>query len=153
MTQEWGEFPSSDRVSPVGSLSYDEYKNNVSAEIIHGRFAMLGVTGAWAQENLLGTPWFMAGEECTFDKCELSYLNNDFTPSYEGALLGIIFFEVVLMGRVQWVQRVQRAPAGLKGLQIETRGSEDTSIGVQGLGFGVHRGSGFRVWGSSGFRV
>jgi hypothetical protein len=125
----------------------------VSAEIIHGRFAMLGVTGAWAQENLLGTPWFMAGEECTFDKCELSYLNNDFTPSYEGALLGIIFFEVVLMGRVQWVQRVQRAPAGLKGLQIETRGSEDTSIGVQGLGFGVHRGSGFRVWGSSGFRV
>jgi hypothetical protein len=36
----------------------------------------------------VGTPWFMAGEECTFDKCELSYVNNQFTPSYEGALLG-----------------------------------------------------------------
>jgi hypothetical protein len=40
----------------------------------------------------------MAGSECTFDKCELSYLNNNFTPSYDGALLGIIFFEIVLMG-------------------------------------------------------
>ena len=35
---------------------------------------MLGVTGAWAQENLVGTPWFMAGEACTFDKCQVSYL-------------------------------------------------------------------------------
>ena len=59
---------------------------------------MLGVTGAWAQENLVGTPWFMAGEECTFDKCTISYLNNSFSPSYEGALLGIIFLEIVLMG-------------------------------------------------------
>ena len=41
----------SERTSPLTSLTYDEYKNNVSAEIIPGRFAMLGVTGAWAQEN------------------------------------------------------------------------------------------------------
>jgi len=95
---EWGEFPTSERTSPLTSLTYDEYKNNISAEIIHGRFAMLGVTGAWAQENLVGTPWFMAGEECTFDKCTISYLNNSFSPSYEGALLGIIFLEIVLMG-------------------------------------------------------
>ena len=62
---------------------------------------MLGVTGAWAQENLVGTPWFMAGEECTFDKCNLSYLNNEFTPSYDGALIGIIAIEVALMGYVE----------------------------------------------------
>ena len=97
--QEWGEFPSADRVSPVGSLTYDEYKNNVSAEIIHGRFAMLGVTGAWAQENIVGTPWFMAGQECTFDKCEISYLNQSFVPSYDGALLGLIAIEIILMGK------------------------------------------------------
>ena len=42
---------------------------------------MLGVTGAWAQENLTGIPWFMAGEECTFDSCSISYLNQSFTPS------------------------------------------------------------------------
>merc|ERR1712205_94245 len=95
---EWGESPMSERTSPLTSLTYDEYKNNVSAEIIHGRFAMLGVTGAWAQENLVGTPWFMAGEECTFDSCSISYLNNKFEASYDGALLGIIFLEIVLMG-------------------------------------------------------
>ena len=59
---------------------------------------MLGVTGAWAQENLTGIPWFMAGEECTFDSCNISYLNNSFAPSYDGALLGIIFLEILLMG-------------------------------------------------------
>merc|ERR1712205_162074 len=31
---EWGEFPMSERTSPLTSLTYDEYKNNVSAEII-----------------------------------------------------------------------------------------------------------------------
>ena len=97
-SQEWGEFPSSERISPITSLTYEEYKNNVSTEIIHGRFAMLGVTGAWAQENLTGIPWFMAGEECTFDNCTISYLNNSFAPSYDGALLGIIFLEILLMG-------------------------------------------------------
>ena len=96
--KEWGTFPMTERTSPLTSLTYDEYKNNVSAEIIHGRFAMLGVTGAWAQENLVGTPWFMAGEECTFDNCSISYLNNKFEASYDGALLGIIFLEIVLMG-------------------------------------------------------
>ena len=87
----------------MGSLTYDEYKNNVSAEIIHGRFAMLAVCGAWAQENTVGTPWFMAGSECTFEKCEISYLNNSFTPSYSGALFGLIFIEMVLMGMVMVV--------------------------------------------------
>ena len=59
---------------------------------------MLGVTGAWAQENLVGVPWFMAGKECTFETCQLSYLNNGFTESPTGALFGLIFFEIVLMG-------------------------------------------------------
>jgi hypothetical protein len=40
----------------------------------------------------------MAGKECTFETCQLSYLNNSFTESPTGALVGIIVFEVVLMG-------------------------------------------------------
>ena len=31
--QEWGTFPGQGRVSVVSELSYDEYKNNVSAEV------------------------------------------------------------------------------------------------------------------------
>merc|ERR1719247_621451 len=38
-------------------------------EIIHGRFAMLGVTGAWASENGTGIPWFEAGALCSPDDC------------------------------------------------------------------------------------
>jgi hypothetical protein len=39
---------------------------------------MLGVTSAWVQENLVGTPWFMAGEVCAFDSCSNCYLNHEF---------------------------------------------------------------------------
>ena len=37
--------------------------------MIHGRWAMLGVTGAWAAENGTGIPWFTAGTLCTPDDC------------------------------------------------------------------------------------
>ena len=35
--------------------------------MVHGRWAMLGVTGAWAAENGTGIPWFTAGTLCTPD--------------------------------------------------------------------------------------
>ena len=44
-------------------------------EIIHGRWAMLGVTGAWAQENGTGIPWFKAAEYCQPDDCTARDLN------------------------------------------------------------------------------
>ena len=96
-SQEWGEFPSSERISPITSLTYDEYKNNVSTEIIHGRFAMLGVTGAWAQENLTGilVPWLARSAPSTTAPSPTSTTPS---PSYDGALLGIIFLEILLMG-------------------------------------------------------
>ena len=63
-SQEWGEFPSSERISPITSLTYEEYKNNVSTEIIHGRFAMLGVTGG-GRRRTSPHPRVMAGAHPT----------------------------------------------------------------------------------------
>ena len=42
-------------------------EKNAEREVIHGRRAMLGVTGAWAAENGTGIPWFTAGTLCTPD--------------------------------------------------------------------------------------
>ena len=54
-----GESP----IIPFGS------EKNAEREVIHGRWAMLGVTGAWAAENGTGIPWFTAGtltpDDCT----------------------------------------------------------------------------------------
>ncbi|CAL6417039.1 unnamed protein product [Bathycoccus prasinos] len=44
-------------------------EKNAEREIIHGRWAQLGVTGAWAAENGTGIPWFTAGTLCTPDDC------------------------------------------------------------------------------------
>ena len=44
-------------------------EKNAEREIIHGRWAMLGVTGAWAAENGTGISWFTAGTLCTPDDC------------------------------------------------------------------------------------
>jgi len=52
--------------SPI--IPFDDDKN-AEREIIHGRWAMLGVTGAWAAENGTGIPWFTAGTLCTPDDC------------------------------------------------------------------------------------
>jgi len=54
-----GEFP---------VFAYND-DNNAEREVIHGRWAMLGVNGAWAAENGTGIPWFKAGELCTPDDC------------------------------------------------------------------------------------
>ena len=49
-------------------IPYTDEKN-AERELIHGRWAMLGVTGAWSAENGTGIPWFTAGTLCTPDDC------------------------------------------------------------------------------------
>ena len=62
---EYGTYPGGGE-SPIVPFSDEK---NAEREIIHGRWAMLGVTGAWAAENGTGVPWFKAGELCTPDDC------------------------------------------------------------------------------------
>ena len=63
---EFGTYPGSGGESPVVP---DSDPKNAERELIHGRFGMLAVTGAWAAENGTGVPWFKAGEICTPDDC------------------------------------------------------------------------------------
>ena len=62
---EFGTYPGGGEspIIPFGS------EKNAEREVIHGRWAMLGVTGAWAAENGTGIPWFTAGTLCTPDDC------------------------------------------------------------------------------------
>ncbi len=62
---EFGTYPGGGD-SPI--VPFGDEKN-AEREIIHGRWAMLGVTGAWAAENGTGIPWFTAGTLCTPDDC------------------------------------------------------------------------------------
>merc|ERR1712127_1171323 len=62
---EFGTYPG-DGESPIMPFSDEK---NAEREIIHGRWGMLGVTGAWASENGTGIPWFEAGALCTPDDC------------------------------------------------------------------------------------
>eukprot|EP00918_Siedleckia_nematoides_P070342 GHVU01153610.1.p2 GENE.GHVU01153610.1~~GHVU01153610.1.p2 ORF type:complete len:244 (+),score=42.14 GHVU01153610.1:33-734(+) len=62
---EFGTYPGGGE-SPI--IPFGDEKN-AEREVIHGRWAMLGVTGAWAAENGTGIPWFTAGTLCTPDDC------------------------------------------------------------------------------------
>jgi hypothetical protein len=62
---EFGTYPGGGE-SPI--IPFGDEKN-AEREIIHGRWAQLGVTGAWAAENGTGIPWFTAGTLCTPDDC------------------------------------------------------------------------------------
>ena len=50
---EWGSFPNSKEGVPSewSNLTPEEYRKNADIEVIHGRWAMLAVSGVWAQEN------------------------------------------------------------------------------------------------------
>jgi light-harvesting complex II chlorophyll a/b binding protein 4 len=63
---EPGTYPGSGEEAPV---AYDGDAKLAEREIIHGRFAMLGLTGAWAAEVGTGIPWFEAGALCTPSDC------------------------------------------------------------------------------------
>lgn len=110
---EWGSFPDQSRASPILGLSYEDYKENVEKEVIHGRFAMLGVSGVWAQENFGMGPWFKTGADCTLDSCTFRYLGGNL-PSYKGGIIGLVVIQAVLMGvpeayRAGWIEN----PLGL----------------------------------------
>merc|ERR1711990_401323 len=63
---EFGTFPGGG-ASPI--VPYDPASKNAEREIIHGRWAMLGVTGAYSAEVGTGIPWFEAGKLCSPDDC------------------------------------------------------------------------------------
>merc|ERR1711916_391391 len=62
---EFGTYPGGGE-SPIIPFGNEK---NAERELIHGRWAMLGVTGAWSAENGTGIPWFTAGTLCTPDDC------------------------------------------------------------------------------------
>jgi hypothetical protein len=98
---EWGSFPNSKEGVPAewSNMTEEEYRKNADIEVIHGRWAMLAVSGVWAQENAGAGPWWEAGKECTIDSCKLTYAGfGDFKSSPTGALFGLIFIETLLLG-------------------------------------------------------
>merc|ERR1712032_1774308 len=87
---EWGTYPGSG--DEVPGIPFDESKN-AEREVIHGRFAMLGVTGAWAQENLGEGAWFNAGASCTPD-----YLGQEAFGNTDNAFWVILLAEIATFG-------------------------------------------------------
>merc|ERR1739848_813554 len=63
---EFGTFPGGG-ASPI--VPYDPSSKHGEREIIHGRWAMLAVTGAYSAEVGTGIPWFEAGKLCSPDDC------------------------------------------------------------------------------------
>merc|ERR1719460_1742338 len=64
---ELGTMPGLGGESPfveIGNL-----EKNAERELIHGRWAMLGVAGSYSAEVGTGIPWYKAGELCTPDDC------------------------------------------------------------------------------------
>lgn len=103
--EDWGEFPKAQSgYSPVKQLTYEQYQKNVEREVIHGRFAMLGITGVWVQELFGQGPWFLAGRlECdpvSSKLCELSYGGTPFggEPTSFG---GLVLIQAIIMTFVE----------------------------------------------------
>eukprot|EP00232_Nephroselmis_pyriformis_P022928 CAMPEP_0182866940 /NCGR_PEP_ID=MMETSP0034_2-20130328/8458_1 /TAXON_ID=156128 /ORGANISM="Nephroselmis pyriformis, Strain CCMP717" /LENGTH=254 /DNA_ID=CAMNT_0024999273 /DNA_START=21 /DNA_END=785 /DNA_ORIENTATION=- len=66
-----GDFSSADVPWPnwAANKSDEEITKLCETELIHGRWAMMGVAGAWAAEQGTGIPWFKVGALCTPDDC------------------------------------------------------------------------------------
>mmetsp|Transcript_3531 Transcript_3531/g.12712 ORF Transcript_3531/g.12712 Transcript_3531/m.12712 type:complete len:237 (+) Transcript_3531:283-993(+) len=93
---EPGSYPGSRDPWYLGQTTVQKDPKNAEVELIHGRWAMLAVSGAWGQENLGLGPWFMTGATCTLD-CNVDYLND---PSLVHAqyLWATVVVEALAMG-------------------------------------------------------
>jgi len=81
-------------------------EKNAEREIIHGRWAMLGVTGAVSVENGTGINWWEAGTYCTPDDCTGIAFPGAIAPlAPEGSgypsYWAVIAVEIVLMGAAE----------------------------------------------------
>jgi len=101
---EWGTFPGGDGQSPIIPFSDEK---NAEREIIHGRWAMLAVTGAYTGETYSGIPWFEAGSYCTPDDCsfEFAFLGGKAALAPEGSGYPsywlVIALEILLVGSAE----------------------------------------------------
>lgn len=77
---EWGTYPGGEGKSPIIPMGDPK---NAEREVIHGRFAMLAVAGAYTQEQATGIPWFLAGSYCTPDDCSAMI------DAFPGAVAGV----------------------------------------------------------------
>mmetsp|Transcript_11323 Transcript_11323/g.41437 ORF Transcript_11323/g.41437 Transcript_11323/m.41437 type:complete len:243 (+) Transcript_11323:84-812(+) len=102
---EFGTYPGGPGESPV--VPFTDSKN-ADREIIHGRFAMLAVTGAYTAERYSGVPWYEAGALCTPESCQ------PMIDAFPGAVEGlnvpgndtinfwfVILHEFILMGTAE----------------------------------------------------
>mmetsp|Transcript_17787 Transcript_17787/g.21314 ORF Transcript_17787/g.21314 Transcript_17787/m.21314 type:complete len:276 (-) Transcript_17787:87-914(-) len=74
-------------------------------ELIHGRWAMMGVAGSWGAEVGTGIPWFKAGALCTPEDCTaMSSIFPgqviDLAPEGSGfpSFYNVLAFEVITIG-------------------------------------------------------
>lgn len=92
---EWGTFPGGPGESPI--FPFSDAKS-ADVERIHGRWAMLAVTGIIAQENAGKGAWFNAGLSCLGPKCDVQYVDPfGFGPGNVSTAL-IVMIEALLIG-------------------------------------------------------
>jgi len=85
--------------------SSEQITKLAETELIHGRWAMMGVAGSWGAEAGTGVPWFKAGALCTPSDC--SAVNTIFpgqvialAPEGSGfpSFYNVLAFEVITIG-------------------------------------------------------
>jgi len=88
----------------------DNLNKNYEKEVMHGRWAMLAVSGCIVQEELGKGPWFTAGQVCTLNTCgSFKYGDIDFgidrtwagAEGSPGAFFTLYMVQIMLMWQVE----------------------------------------------------